>query len=90
MRVVARRIDRKRRHRQRRRRREHERRQREQRRQRRRLQHDDGAEVGFGGGQRGGRDGRERDGARSDRVPWSQIARMWERQGAALRLARSR
>ena len=57
---------RKRRYRQRRRRWEHERRRREHRRQRRRLQHDDGAELGFGCGQCGGSDGRERDGARSD------------------------
>ena len=47
-------------------RREHELRRREHRRQRRRLQLDDGAELGFVCGQCGGRDGRERDGARGD------------------------
>ena len=74
---------RKRRHRQRRRRREHERRRREHRRQRRRLQHDDVAELGFGCGQCGGSDGRERDGARSDVCDGVRIVRTWGRQEAA-------
>ena len=69
---------------------EHERRGREQWWQWRRLQHDDGAELGFRCGQRGGSDGRERDGARSDVCRWSPIVRTWGRREAALRLARSR